>query len=113
MTALPFLDTNVFLRHLVQDHDDHSPRATLYFDRIEHGGLRVETTMAVVFEIVFTFQSLCKHPRPLARHRVAGQAPALTASPSSTASSRKVGQVSSPSFLHPIAVTQLLTQSID
>lgn len=35
MTALPFLDTNVFLRHLVQDHDDHSPRATLYFNPID------------------------------------------------------------------------------
>jgi predicted nucleic acid-binding protein len=26
--ALPFLDTNILLRHLSQDHPDHSPRAT-------------------------------------------------------------------------------------
>jgi len=65
VAALPFLDTNVFLRHLLQDHPDHSPRATLYFDRIEHGGLRVETTATVVFETVFTLQSFYKHPRPL------------------------------------------------
>lgn len=70
MAALPFLDTNVFLRHLVQDHPDHSPRATLYFDRIEHGGLRVETTATVVFETVFTLQSFYKHPRPLIRDSV-------------------------------------------
>lgn len=70
MAALPFIDTNVFLRHLLQDHPDHSPRATLYFDRIERGGLRVETTGTVVFETVFTLQSFYKHPRPLIRDNV-------------------------------------------
>jgi predicted nucleic acid-binding protein len=70
VAALPFLDTNVFLRHLLQDHPDHSPRATLFFDRIEHGGLRVETTATVVFETVFTLQSFYKHPRPLIRDNV-------------------------------------------
>lgn len=70
MAALPFLDTNVFPRHLVQDHPDHSPRATLYFDRIERGGLRVETTATVVFETVFTLQSFYKHPRPMIRDNV-------------------------------------------
>lgn len=70
MAALPFVDTNVFLRHLLQDHHDHSPRATLFFDRIEHGGLRVETTATVVFETVFTLQSFYKHPRSLIRDNV-------------------------------------------
>lgn len=70
MAALPFLDTNVFLRHLVQDHADHSPRATLYFDRIERSGLKVETTATVVFETVFTLQGFYKHPRPLIRDNV-------------------------------------------
>jgi len=70
VAALPFLDTNVFLRHLVQDHDDHSARATLYFDRIEHDGLRVETSATVVFETVFTLQSFYKHSRELIRDNV-------------------------------------------
>lgn len=70
MTALPFLDTNVFLRHLVQDHEDHSPRATLYFNRIEHDGLRVETAATVVFETVFTLQSFYKHSRSDIRDNV-------------------------------------------
>ena len=70
MTALPFVDTNVFLRHLVQDHPDHSPRATLYFDRIERGGLHVETTATVVFETVFTLEKFYRHPRPLIRDNV-------------------------------------------
>lgn len=70
MAALPFLDTNVFLRHLVQDHADHSPRATLCFDRIERGGLRVETTATVIFETVFTLQKVYKHTRPEIRDNV-------------------------------------------
>lgn len=70
MAALPFLDANVFLRHLVQDHADHSARATLYFDRIERGGLRVETAATVVFETVFTLEKFYRHPRPLIRDNV-------------------------------------------
>jgi predicted nucleic acid-binding protein len=70
VAALPFLDTNVFLRHHLQDHPDHSPRATVYFDRIGRGGLRVETTATVIFEMVFTLQSFYKHPRPLIRDNV-------------------------------------------
>jgi predicted nucleic acid-binding protein len=70
VAAHPFLDTNVFLRHLLQDHADHSPRATLLFDRIERDGLQVETTLTVVFETVFTLQSFYKHPRSLIRGNV-------------------------------------------
>jgi predicted nucleic acid-binding protein len=33
--ALPFLDTNVLLRHFLDDHADHSPRATAYLQRID------------------------------------------------------------------------------
>jgi predicted nucleic acid-binding protein len=70
VAALPFLDTKFFLRHLLQVHPDHSPRASLYFDRFERGGLRVETTATVVFETVFTLQSFYKHPRPLIRDNI-------------------------------------------
>lgn len=70
MAALPFLDTNIFLPHLLQDHDDHSPRATLYVDRIERGGLRVETTATVIFETVFTLQKFYARPRPQIRDGV-------------------------------------------
>lgn len=70
MAPLPFLDTNIVLRHLLQDHPDHSPRATLYFDRIERGVLRVETSPTVVFETVFTLEKFYRHPRPLIRDNV-------------------------------------------
>jgi len=54
--ALPFLDTNVLLRHLLQDHPQQSPRSTAYLARIEHGEIKVRTADTVVFETVFTLQ---------------------------------------------------------
>lgn len=41
--ALSFLDTNIFLRHLLQDHPDHSPRATACLEKIERGELKIRT----------------------------------------------------------------------
>ena len=55
-TPIPFLDTNVLLRHLLQDHQDHSPRATAYIGRIERGELRAHTSDVVVFELVFNLE---------------------------------------------------------
>ena len=67
MADPPFLDTNVFLRHVRQDHPDHSPRATAYFARIEQGELIVRTAETVIFETVFTLQSLYQQPREAIR----------------------------------------------
>ncbi len=49
-----FLDTNIFLRHLRQDHPDFSPRATAYLARVERGDLKVRTADTVIFETVYT-----------------------------------------------------------
>lgn len=54
--SLPFLDTNVILRHLVGDHPDHSPRSTEMLRRVERGELRVRISEMVVFECVFTLE---------------------------------------------------------
>lgn len=67
MAAVPFLDTNIFLRHLRQDHPDHSPRATAYLARIEQGELRVRTADTVIFETVYTLQSLYHQPKAAIR----------------------------------------------
>jgi predicted nucleic acid-binding protein len=48
-----FLDTNVLLRHVLQDHDDMSPRARAYLERIENGEIEVLTADTVIFETVF------------------------------------------------------------
>src|SRR5579859_4320725 len=54
--ASPFLDTNILLRHLLDDHPNHSPRAKAYLTRIEQGEIRVRTSDTVIFETVFTLQ---------------------------------------------------------
>ena len=62
---LPFLDTNVFLRHLRRDHPVFSQLASAIFDRIERGELVVRTADTVIFETVFSLQRGYKQPRPL------------------------------------------------
>ena len=67
MEPLPFLDTNIFLRHLRQDHPDHSPRATALFARIRRGEAYAQTLDTVVFETVYTLQSFYKETRSAIR----------------------------------------------
>ncbi|HEY8623750.1 MAG TPA: PIN domain-containing protein [Casimicrobiaceae bacterium] len=64
MAFLPFVDTNVFLRHIRQDHLDHSPRATAYMTRIRRGELVVQTNVLVISEVVFTLQSFYRYSKP-------------------------------------------------
>jgi predicted nucleic acid-binding protein len=54
--ALLFLDTNIFLRHLRQDHPNHSPRATTFLTRIEQDKVKARTSDTVIFETVFTLE---------------------------------------------------------
>ena len=61
--ALPFLDTSVLLRHLLQDDPDHTGKATAILARIESGELQAVTTDTVIFETVFTLQRRHGHSR--------------------------------------------------
>ncbi|MBI4496522.1 MAG: PIN domain-containing protein [Chloroflexi bacterium] len=61
--ALPFLDTNILLRHLRQDHPLLSPQATAILARIEQGELQVRTSDIVIFETVYTLQRSYQQPR--------------------------------------------------
>ncbi len=47
---LSFLDTNVFLRHLLQDDPDRSSKASAFLKRIEEGEVKVRTAETVIFE---------------------------------------------------------------
>jgi len=58
--APAFLDTNILLRHLLQDIPHQSPRATALIARIETGEVRVRLTETVVFEAVFSLQRTYK-----------------------------------------------------
>ncbi len=57
---IAFLDTNVLLRHLRQDQQVHSPKATNIIVRIERGDLQVRISDTVIFETVFTLQRTYK-----------------------------------------------------
>jgi len=55
--AFAVVDTNIFVRHIRQDHADHSPRASAYIGRIEAGGLVAQTNELVIAEVVYLLQS--------------------------------------------------------
>ncbi len=67
MSTLPFLDTNIFLRHLRGDHPEFSPRATALLHRIEQGSLKARTADTVVFETVFTLERVYKRSKEAIR----------------------------------------------
>ncbi|HYI25085.1 MAG TPA: PIN domain-containing protein [Thermomicrobiales bacterium] len=50
------LDTNVLLRHVLQDHADHSPRSLAFFELVEQGEQVVRLVDTVVFETVYTLE---------------------------------------------------------
>ena len=58
-----YLDTNVFIRHITQDHHDHSPRASALFERVEARKLQLRTSDPVIFEVVNTLQTFYKAAR--------------------------------------------------
>lgn len=61
--AEPFIDSNVFLSHLIGDHSDQSPRASTFFRRIEAGEVVAHTSDIVLFEVFFTLERRLKRPR--------------------------------------------------
>ncbi len=63
----PFLDSNVLLRHLLQDHPEQSPKATAFLARVERGEIQTRTADTVVFEVVFTLQRHYHQPRATIR----------------------------------------------
>jgi predicted nucleic acid-binding protein len=68
--TVPFLDTNILLRHITGDDAILSPRASACIAGIERGELTVRTTDIVIFETVFTLQSFYKMPRPVIRDTI-------------------------------------------
>lgn len=58
-----FIDTNIFLRHLLQDHEEQSRKASRYLSRLDAGEFQAETGAAVIGEVVFTMVRGYKIPR--------------------------------------------------
>ena len=62
-----FIDTNVFIRHLTQDHAEFSPMATAFFARIERGEIKAQTSETCIFEAVFTLEKRYRAAKPAIR----------------------------------------------
>lgn len=56
MSEPPFLDTNVILRHVLDDNPNHSPRSQRLFAQIARGERTVQTADTVIFEAVYTME---------------------------------------------------------
>jgi uncharacterized protein len=62
MSAI-FLDSNILLRHLLQDDPQQSSKATSFLYRVENSELRVRISELVIFETVFTLQRSYKQAK--------------------------------------------------
>ncbi len=60
---LRFLDTNILLRYLTRDDEAKAQTALALLQRVESGEERVETSLIVIFEVVFTLERYYKVPR--------------------------------------------------
>lgn len=63
MSKRTLVDTNLIVRHLVQDHEQHAKAAGKLFDACDHGDLVIVVLSAVLAECVFVLESFYEHPR--------------------------------------------------
>ena len=57
------IDTNILLRHLLQDHDDHSPRASALLLKVRRGQQTIFCPTTVIFEAIYILHDRIGLPR--------------------------------------------------
>ena len=57
------VDTNVLIRYLVRDHEDHYQQAVKWFTQATAGSIELEVKALVVAEAVFVLQSFYQQKR--------------------------------------------------
>jgi predicted nucleic-acid-binding protein len=57
------VDTNLIVRHLVQDHEKHAKAAGRLFEACDRGDLVIVVLPAVLAECVFVLESFYEQPR--------------------------------------------------
>jgi len=57
------LDTNIIIRFLVGDNEEHLEKSTKYFEQIEQGSMKVEILSDVLMEAFFVLTKFYKLPR--------------------------------------------------
>jgi predicted nucleic-acid-binding protein len=63
MSRRRIVDTNLIVRHLVQDDEKHADKATKLFEACDRGELILVILSTVLAECVFVLESFYKHPR--------------------------------------------------
>ena len=63
MKTSRLIDTNLIIRHLVQDHEKHARAAGRLFDACDRGEVTIILLPAVLAECVFVLESFYEHPR--------------------------------------------------
>lgn len=63
MSGRRFVDTNLIVRYLVQDHDKHAKAAGKLFDACERGDVVIVVLPVVLAECVFVLESFYGNPR--------------------------------------------------
>jgi predicted nucleic-acid-binding protein len=63
MSQRRLIDTNLVVRHLVQDHEKHAKAAGKLFEACDRGEVTLVILPAVVAECVFVLESFYKHTR--------------------------------------------------
>ena len=66
------VDTNLIVRHLVQDDQRQAKVAGRLFEACDRGDVTLVVLPAVVTECVFVLESFYKHPRPDIARAIAG-----------------------------------------
>lgn len=57
------IDTNILLRHMLQDHDDHSPRASALLLAVRKGQEKIFCPATVIFEAIHVLHGRAGLPR--------------------------------------------------
>ena len=63
MSKRRFVDTNLIVRYLVQDHEKHAKAAGRLFDACDRGEVVIVVLPVVLAECVFVLESFYDHPR--------------------------------------------------
>ncbi len=61
-----FIDTNVFIYHITNNHPEHSPRCTALMEQIEAGEIDAVTAVTAVDETLRVLTKAFGHDRPAA-----------------------------------------------
>ena len=65
-----FMDTNILLRYLTRDDEQKAQQALSLLTKVERNEEKVITSSSVIFETVYTLQSLYKVPRQIIKEQV-------------------------------------------